>query len=68
MSAQIIGKCLPVMPVSVKDMLRILKQFKNKKLKSHFLTNFHETFETRPILLYNLHSNFMANDRSHKVT
>ena len=38
MSAQTVLKCLPVMPVSVKDMLRILR------------------------------SNFMGNNRSHKVT
>ena len=29
--AQAIVKCLPVMHVSVKDMLRILKQFKNNQ-------------------------------------
>ena len=33
-SAQTIVKCLPVMHVSVKDMLRILKQFKNNNQKA----------------------------------
>ena len=32
--AQAIVKCLPVMHVSVKDMLRILKQFKNNNQKA----------------------------------
>ena len=59
-------KYLPVMHVSVKDMLRILKRCKNNK--SLAVANFHKTFETPPITSYKLLSNFMANDRSHKVT
>ena len=30
------------------------------------MANFHKTFETRPIMLYNLCPDFMANGRSHK--
>ena len=59
-------KYLPVMHVSVKDMLRILKRCKNNK--SLVVANFHKTFETQSITPYKLLSNFMANDRSHKVT
>ena len=59
-------KYLPVMHVSVKDMSRILKRCKNNK--SLAVANFHKTFETPPITPHNLLSNFMANDRSHKVT
>ena len=41
-------KYLLVMHVTVKDMLRILKQCKNNKRKSLVVDNFHKTFETRP--------------------
>ena len=45
-------KYIPVKHVSVNNILRILN----------------ETFETRPITLYNLRPIFMANDWSHNAT
>ena len=38
------------------------------KVKKVVVSNFHRTFDIHPITPNKLHPNFMANDRSHKVT
>ena len=60
-------KILPLMHVSVKDMLRILKQFKSNN-QIALLWQIFIRLLRHPITLYNLRPNFMANDRSHKFT